>query len=324
MAAGADKLPLDQIRRRYVEKKRPLPHDVEAALRADPRAAARAILAAVEKRRHANRAEGQRLRHLFRFEQEVWATGVTRIAGVDEAGMSPLAGPVVAGAVILPVGWRHAGIDDSKKLDAQERDRLALQIKANAVAWGVGVVAPEEIDRLNIYWAGLLAMKRAVEALGITPEHLFIDARKLADVPIPQKSIVHGDALSFSIAAASIIAKTTRDAIMVELDRKHPGYGFARHKGYPVPEHYSALDRLGACPIHRRSFAPVRKALGLDPVQTEMFPLEPPCAERVSDGVSMQPLSDPVLLDGAAVQPPVEHVSGEAAMQASGAPAADA
>lgn len=271
MASSGDKLSLPEIRRKYVDEGRSLPQNIEAALRADTRAAARSILAAVEKRRRANRAEGQRLRHLFRFEQEIWATGVTRIAGVDEAGMSPLAGPVVAGAVILPVGWRYNGIDDSKKLDAEERTRLAVEIKANAVAWGVGMVSHEEIDRINIYRAGLLAMQRAVEALTPVPEHLFIDARKLAAVPIPQKSIVRGDALSFSIAAASILAKTTRDALMVEMDGLHPGYGFARHKGYPVPEHYAALDRLGVCPIHRRSFGPVRKALGLDPVQIEMF-----------------------------------------------------
>ena len=271
MPVPPDKLPLAELRKKYVDEGRALPQDIEAALRVDSRAGARSILDAVEKRRRANRSEGQRLRHLFRFEQEIWATGITRIAGVDEAGMSPLAGPVVAGAVILPVGWRHVGVDDSKKLDPGERARLVVEIKANAVAWGVGIVSHEEIDRINIYWAGLLAMKRAIEALSVVPEHLFIDARKLADVPIPQKSIVHGDELSFSIAAASIIAKTTRDGIMVALDEEHPGYGFARHKGYPVPEHYAALDRLGACPVHRRSFGPVRKALGLDLLQMEMF-----------------------------------------------------
>jgi ribonuclease HII len=275
MAPPADKLPLADLRKKYVDEGRALPQHLEAALRADPRLAAKSILAAVEKRRRANRAEGQRLRHLFRFEQEIWATGTTRIAGVDEAGMSPLAGPVVAGAVILPIGWRQAGVDDSKKLDAEEREELVVKIRANAVAWGVGIVSPEEIDRINIYRAGLLAMKRAVEALGVAPQHLLIDARKLADVPIPQKSIIRGDTLSFSIAAASIVAKTTRDAIMVELDREHPGYGFARHKGYPVPEHYAALDRLGACAVHRRSFGPVRRVLGLDPVQIEMFASAP-------------------------------------------------
>jgi ribonuclease HII len=283
MTASGEKLPLADLRKKYVDEGRALPQHIEAALRADTRVAARAILAAVEKRRHANRAEGQRLRHLFRFEQEIWATGTTHIAGVDEAGMSPLAGPGVAGAVILPVGWRQAGVDDSKKLDPEEREELVVKIRANAVAWGVGIVSPEEIDRINIYRAGLLAMKRAVEALGVVPGHLLIDARKLADVPIPQKSIIRGDTLSFSIAAASIVAKTTRDAIMVELDREHPGYGFARHKGYPVPEHYAALDRLGACAVHRRSFGPVRKALGLDPVQIEMFAGPPEETETVAE-----------------------------------------
>ena len=271
MGVPGDKLPLADLRKRYVDDGRALPQGIEAALRADTRLAAKAILAAVERRRRANRAEGQRLRHLFRFEQELWSSGITRVAGVDEAGMSPLAGPVVAGAVILPVGWRYNGIDDSKKLDAEERTRLAVEIKSNAVAWGIGMVSPEEIDRINIYHAGLLAMKRAIEALSAVPEHLLIDARRLKEVAIPQQPIIHGDALSFTIAAASILAKTSRDAIMIELDGVHPGYGFAKHKGYPVPEHYAALDRLGACPIHRRSFGPVRRALGLDPVQMEMF-----------------------------------------------------
>lgn len=274
--AGPEEKPLSlaDLRTRYVQREEPLPAEVESALRKDPRAGAKGILAAVEKRRRANRQEGQRLRHLFKFEQEIWSAGVTRIAGVDEAGMSPLAGPVVAGAVILPVGWRRVGVDDSKKLDAKQREALAIEIKANAIAWGVGLTSPEEIDRINIYWAGLLAMKRAIAALDPAPEHLLIDARKLKDVPIPQTAIIHGDALSFSIAAASIIAKTTRDAIMVQLDRDHPGYGFAKHKGYPVAEHYAALDRLGACVMHRRSFGPVRKVLGLEPAQTELFAAE--------------------------------------------------
>ncbi len=279
MAAPDDRLPLAELRRRYVDERRPLPRGLESALREDTRREAGAILAAVEKRRRANRAEGQRLRRLLRFEQELWSAGVTRIAGVDEAGMSPLAGPVVAGAVILPVGWRFAGIDDSKKLRADERERLASAIKASAVAFGVGVVSHDEIDRINIYRAGLLAMKRAVDALVPAPEHLLIDARRLDDVAIPQKPIVHGDALSFSIAAASILAKTTRDAMMVAFDGEYPGYGFARHKGYPVREHYAALERLGACAIHRRSFGPVRRALGLDPVQMEMFAARPQAAD---------------------------------------------
>lgn len=263
-------LDLKTLRRRHVEEQRPLPRALEAALRDDPRAGAKAILEAVAKRRRGTRSEGQRLRHLLRFEQELWSAGVTRIAGVDEAGMSPLAGPVVAGAVILPVGFRLAGVDDSKKLDAKERERLVVQIKASAVAWGVGIVSHEEIDAINIYRAGLLAMRRAVEALAPAPEHLLIDARKLPELPIPQRAIIRGDSLSLSIAAASIVAKTTRDAIMVELDARHPGYGLAKHKGYPVAEHVEALARLGVSPIHRRSFGPVKKALGLLPEQGKL------------------------------------------------------
>lgn len=269
--AGRDGLTLSEIRARYVDRGRPLPREIEARLREDGRPGASKILEAVAKRRRKNRAEGQRLRHLFRYENEIWATGVTRIAGVDEAGMSPLAGPVVAAAVILPPQYRLVGVDDSKKIDPETRAVLASKIRAGAVAWAVGVVAPEEIDAINIYRAGLLAMRRAVEALSQAPEWLLIDARKLREIPIPQRSIVHGDELSFSIAAASILAKTARDAIMVELDARHPGYGFARHKGYPVREHYDALDRLGPCAVHRRSFGPVRRALGLEPEQTELF-----------------------------------------------------
>lgn len=270
----SDRLTLSELKARYVDEGRPLPREIEAILRDDPRPGAKKLLDAILKRRRKNRAEGQRLRKLLRFETELWESGILRVAGVDEAGMSPLAGPVAAAAVILPPNFRLARVDDSKKLDAETREALAIEIKKHAVAWAVGLVEPEEIDRVNIYRAGLLAMRRAVEALEPAPESLLIDARKLADVPIPQQAIVHGDALSFSIAAASIIAKTTRDGIMRELDARYPGYGFAKHKGYPVREHYDALERLGACPVHRRSFAPVRKVLGLDPVQTALFEAE--------------------------------------------------
>ena len=189
-----------------------------------------------------------------------------RVCGVDEAGMSPLAGPVAAAAVVLAPGARIPGIDDSKKLDGASRERLAAEIKETAVAWSVGFAEVEEIDRINIYWAGLLAMRRAIEGLSAVPDHLLIDARHLRDVPIPQQPIVHGDCKCITIAAASILAKTARDALMCELDARHPGYGFARHKGYPVRAHLTALNRLGASPVHRRSFAPVRVLLGLPPL----------------------------------------------------------
>ncbi len=253
---------LAELRRRHVELGRPLSAALEAELRADGRAGARAILAAVERRRRANRAEGQRLRVLSRYERALWDDGITLIAGVDEAGMSPIAGPVSAAAVILRVGWRHPGVNDSKQVDAKLRGELAQVIRRECVAFCVAYAEPEEIDAINIYHAGLLAMQRAVEGLSPAPEHLLIDARRIKAVPLPQSKVVHGDALCISIAAASILAKTARDARMLEYDRLYPGYGFARHKGYPVKEHFAALDRLGACPIHRCSFDPVRRVLG--------------------------------------------------------------
>jgi len=264
--------PLSLLKRRYLDEGLPLTAEAQAALAADPRTGAKAILEAVERRRTANRAEGQRLRKMLRYEQELWSAGIGHVAGVDEAGMSPLAGPVVAAAVILPPGCRIPGVDDSKKLDASRRERLAVEIRARAVAFGVGVVEADEIDRVNIYRAGLLAMLRAVRALGTEPEALLVDARRIPEVTMRQQAIIKGDAKSLSIAAASIVAKTTRDARMVELDAVYPGYGLAKHKGYPVAEHVAALEKLGPCPIHRRSFAPVRKVLGLEPLQAELFP----------------------------------------------------
>ncbi len=269
---GRARLSYAEIKKRYVERERSLPKSIELWLRDDPNPSAKAILRAVDRRRRDHRSEGQRLRGILRFERALWGKGIVRVAGVDEAGMSPLAGPVAAGAVIFPPGFRLPGVDDSKKLDAKERDRLAPLIREAAVAWAVVFVEPEEIDRINIYWAGILAMKRAIEALGVVPEHLLIDARKL-DLDIPQNRIFKGDEKSLTIAAASILAKTARDARMVELDQRFPAYGFARHKGYPVRAHREALARHGACECHRRSFADVRKALGLGPLPP--WPLPP-------------------------------------------------
>jgi ribonuclease HII len=253
---------LVELRRLYVQEARPLPTEVEAALREDPRSGAQAILGAVERRRAKNRSEGQRLRQITSYERALWETGVERIAGVDEAGMGPLAGPVAAAAVILPCDCRIVEVDDSKKLDAKTRERLAETIRQTAVAWSVVLVQPEEIDRINIYRAGLAAMKRAVLGLVPAPSHLLVDARCLDGLPMTCQPIVKGDQKSLSIAAASILAKTARDAIMDELDRQYPGYGFKSHKGYAVPEHSEALKRLGPCPAHRRSFQPVQEALG--------------------------------------------------------------
>jgi ribonuclease HII len=254
---------LTDIKRRYVLEGRSLDAATEAALKEDPRPGARAILQAIARRRFENRAEGQRLRTLTRFEQAY--KSILQVAGVDEAGMSPLAGPVSAAAVIFLPGARIPGVDDSKKLNAAEREYLAAEIKRTAVAWSVSFAEVSDIDAINIYWASQLAMKRAVAGLPVRPGHVLVDGRRIKDMEIAQQPIIKGDAKSLTIAAASILAKTARDALMQNLDVQHPGYGFAKHKGYPVPEHFAALKSLGVCSIHRRSFGPVRSILGLPP-----------------------------------------------------------
>jgi ribonuclease HII len=260
------RLPLADLKARYVDRDRALPAAIEAALVADPRSGARAILAAVERRRRANRSEGQRLRKMLRYETALWTAGISYVAGVDEAGMSPLAGPVAAAAVIFASGTRIPDVDDSKRLTAEERERLAPVIRERALAWSVAYAEVDEIDCINIYWAGLAAMRRAIEALAPAAEHLLIDGRRLREVALPQQAIIKGDTKSLSIAAASILAKTSRDARMRGYEDLYPGYGFAQHKGYPVGAHQRAIRRLGACPIHRRSFAIVREVLGLPPL----------------------------------------------------------
>jgi len=192
------------------------------------------------------------------FEAPLLAVGIRFICGVDEVGRGPLAGPVVAGAVILNPADPIDGIDDSKKLTAKARERLAVQIQNRALAWATAYVWEHEIDDINIYQASRKAMILAIEKLGIRPEHILSDAMPLPGYGIPYTAIIHGDALSASIGAASIVAKVERDAFMVRMDALYPGYGFARNKGYPTPEHLDALSRLGVCPIHRRSYEPVR------------------------------------------------------------------
>ncbi len=202
----------------------------------------------------ANRRAGQRLRHLLRRERELWDTGLQRVGGVDEVGMGPLAGPVVAAAVIFPPGDGIRGVDDSKKLTAKRRDELAPQIREAALAWAVMPVDPREIDSLNIYQASLEAMRRAVARLSVAPDYLLVDGRKVLGLSIPEEAVVKGDARCHAIAAASILAKTERDALMVRYDSEYPGYDFSVHKGYPTTAHRDAIKRLGPSPIHRRSF----------------------------------------------------------------------
>ena len=263
---------IPELKEMFIERGRPVPKGLLEALDVDTRAGAHQLAKRIRERYRSNRSEGQRLHTLLRFEIDLWSQGYSMVAGVDEAGMAPLAGPVVAGAVILPPNYKLRGLNDSKKiLDPEMRDELAAQIKQDAVCWSFGFAEVEEIDRINIYHAGLLAMQRAVNGLSTSPDFVLVDARRIPQCPAPQRGIIRGDALSASIAAASIIAKTTRDAHMMEMDAMYQGYGFASHKGYPTPEHCRALKELGAVPIHRRSFGRVRQALGLDPIQTELF-----------------------------------------------------
>jgi ribonuclease HII len=183
--------------------------------------------------------------------------GALRIAGIDEVGRGPLFGPVVAAAVILHKGCRLEDLNDSKKLSEKRRKELEPEVRANAIAWAIAVVDAETIDRINIRQASLLAMRLAVEQLALSPDFLLIDGRDTIDWPCSQQAVIQGDATSFSIAAASVLAKVHRDRLLVELDRQFPGYGLAQHKGYCSPEHVAALARLGPTPLHRKSFQPV-------------------------------------------------------------------
>ena len=183
------------------------------------------------------------------------------VCGVDEAGRGPLAGAVFAAAVILDPAKPIAGLADSKKLSEKKRDALAIEIKENALAWAVAKSSVEEIDEINILQASLLAMKRAIQTLGIVPNEILIDGLHCPDLPLSMRAIVQGDSKEASISAASILAKTERDAELYDLDRLYPEYGFAKHKGYPTSFHLKMLEMHGILPIHRKSYAPVKKYL---------------------------------------------------------------
>jgi ribonuclease HII len=263
-------LPVCDLARLFIDEGRELPQGGLCALREDPRAGARAVAERIAKRNSKAQAEGRRLTRLSAFEAPLWEQGLQFVGGVDEVGMAPLAGPVIACAVILKPGSRIKGVNDSKQLSAEEREALEPEIRAHCISVGIGRAEVHEIDTINIYHAGLLALRRAVLALDPQPQHLLVDARKL-DLPMPQQPIIKGDAKSITIGAASIIAKLHRDRLMSLHDGEYPGYGFAAHKGYPTPEHLGALEKLGACALHRRSFAPVARKLGLIPIQEELF-----------------------------------------------------
>ena len=262
MARGVDELSIDEIRQRYLEKGEMVSPRVLTRLQRDSRQGVRRLYIALKRRCERQREERLRLEAMRHFEHLLWRSGVHDIAGVDEAGMGPLAGPVVAAAVMFPPETDIARVDDSKRLDAPTRAELALEIRAKASGLGVGVASVEEIDSLNIYHAGLLAMRRAVEALPRRPQHVLVDARTVPGVDVPQNTFNKGDGINFSIAAASIIAKTERDRMMEALDRQYPGYGFAAHKGYGTPEHRQALRQLGPSAVHRKSFPVMHELQG--------------------------------------------------------------
>lgn len=226
----------------------------------DSRVGAQQLYKLIHNKRIKIQNEHCRLQQMYTYENKLIDLGIKYIAGVDEAGRGPLAGPVVAGAVILPPGVIISGLNDSKKLSACRREELYEEIREKSVAWAFGIATVKEINRLNILNASLLAMKRSVLKLSIQPDHLLVDGLKITANPIPQTPIVGGDGISATIAAASIIAKTTRDKIMEKYHQKYSNYGFDKHKGYPTSEHLHSLRKYGPCAIHRTGFAPVIEA----------------------------------------------------------------
>ena len=234
-----------------------LDHPLFEELILDGRAGVQAAISKRKRELQKQVDEDLRLEKMLAYEKELYAQGIDLIAGVDEVGRGPLAGPVVAAAVILPKACKIPGLNDSKKIPKSKHKEIYEAVLQNAVAIGIGIKDNQVIDQVNIYEATKLAMMEAIGQLEPQPQHLLIDAMKL-DLPIPQTSIIKGDANSLSIAAASIVAKVTRDQMMEEFDRKYPGYDFAQNAGYGTAKHLAGLDQLGVTPIHRRSFEPVK------------------------------------------------------------------
>jgi ribonuclease HII len=253
---------LKEIREKYAAAGAVPPQGILRRLARDPRAGARQLYRVLSRRSEDDFKERKRLDAMLHFERVLWKAGVVHIAGVDEVGVGPLAGPVIAAAVIFPPNTEIDGIDDSKALDEDTRVRLSEEIRQRATAYAIGRVDVDGIDRLNIYHAGIHAMALAIGGLSIPPQHVLVDSRTIPDLGVPQNSFDQGDGINFSIAAASIVAKVHRDALMREMDEVYPGYGFAIHKGYATPEHRKAIRSLGPCPIHRQSFDYIREIQG--------------------------------------------------------------
>ena len=262
MAPDLRDLSIADLRRRFLDDEESVTPHVLSRLRKDPRRGVRQLHDTLRRRWEQERERRVKQQSLLHFERILWRSGIERLAGVDEAGVGPLAGPVVAAAVVFPPGTEIEGVDDSKQLDAETRERLDRAIREEALGVGVGIASVAEVDQVNVYQAALLAMRRAVEALPEPPQHLLVDAREVPGIDVPQNRFEKGDGINFSIAAASIVAKVHRDALMHELDRRHPEYGFASHKGYSTPEHQEAIRTHGPCPAHRRSFTFIRELCG--------------------------------------------------------------
>ena len=233
-------------------------HEPDEQLLAACRADSRKAVGALVRRYERQQKEHQRVAALYSYERAAWERGLEVVAGVDEAGRGPLAGPVSVAAVILPHDLYLPKLNDSKKLSAKVRDELFEEIQGKALAIGTALIDAKTIDRVNIYQATINGMYEAIFSLQPAPQEVLIDAVPLDRLPMPSESIIKGDAKSASIAAASIIAKVTRDRLMVEYDKKYPQYGFAVHKGYLTKMHMEALQKYGPCPIHRRSFEPIK------------------------------------------------------------------
>ena len=234
-----------------------LDHPLFEELILDGRAGVQAAISKRKRELQKQVDEDMRLEKMLAYEKELYAQGIDLIAGVDEVGRGPLAGPVVAAAVILPKACKIPGLNDSKKIPKSKHKEIYEAVLQNAIAIGIGINDNQVIDQVNIYEATKLAMMEAIGQLEPQPQHLLIDAMRL-DLPIPQTSIIKGDANSLSIAAASIVAKVTRDQMMEEFDKEYPGYDFAQNAGYGTAKHLAGLDKLGVTPIHRRSFEPIK------------------------------------------------------------------
>ncbi|MCG0237954.1 MAG: ribonuclease HII [Firmicutes bacterium] len=266
MRLSLKRMSLKQLQQLIQERGPEIYPEVIAALSGDPRGGAQRLVRYCQARLEEWQRTRERLERMYSYERQVWAMGYRLVAGLDEVGRGPLAGPVVAAAVILPGEVYLPGLEDHRRLSERKRLELYQRIQETAVAVGVGMADPEGIDESSVLMATYKAMAKAVEALPVTPDYLLVDSLHLPGVRQPQSPVAGGDAISCSIAAAAVVARVTRDQYMIEMDRLYPQYGFANHKGYGTPEHRAALEKYGPCPIHR-PVGPNRGAGPLLPVR---------------------------------------------------------